>query len=427
MNKLIVAILGENCEKTIGMCLESVKDADDIIYIDGGSTDNTIQIGEDFVKKNGFNQVQIVSGNEIKNSSCKCLFNKFDKSNPNAISIQRNFYLDYLKEHHKDDWCLVLDADEVLDDGGIKVFRDLIKDPFSDVYSIRMRHLMYNLALEDASQQYHFVPNRFFKVTDKLSYPDGEHCVLQGGGDDGKIVSTQIWHLAYLGGAWDVQKRYEQQMIRNSGHSLEYLDNWNKAHMLGKYPIKQFNPLELPDMILTNFGLNKDELYFEGRGLEAKHFIDAIHWRDFFKPESAIEFGCGRGPRVFAMNHTGINCVGMEISGFAVKHSLYPSVRKGNVTKDWQSTHQLVIAYDLLEHIKYEDIDSAISNIIAHSLQYILVSVPYKDTPNCNNDPTHIIKENRDWWVNKFVSKELKEVEVPEHFLFKEQLLIFEK
>ena len=44
MDKLIVCIMGQNCEKFIEMCLESVKDADIIIYCDGGSIDKTQNI-----------------------------------------------------------------------------------------------------------------------------------------------------------------------------------------------------------------------------------------------------------------------------------------------------------------------------------------------------------------------------------------------
>ena len=44
MNKLIAMIMGQNCQKFISMCLDSVKDADEIVYCDGGSTDSTIEI-----------------------------------------------------------------------------------------------------------------------------------------------------------------------------------------------------------------------------------------------------------------------------------------------------------------------------------------------------------------------------------------------
>ena len=45
MVKLSVVIITLNEEKNIGRCLESVKDiADDIVVVDSGSTDNTIEI-----------------------------------------------------------------------------------------------------------------------------------------------------------------------------------------------------------------------------------------------------------------------------------------------------------------------------------------------------------------------------------------------
>jgi len=51
MEKLVVVVMGQNCEKFIGMSLESVKDADAIVYCDGGSTDNTFNIWNEFVKE----------------------------------------------------------------------------------------------------------------------------------------------------------------------------------------------------------------------------------------------------------------------------------------------------------------------------------------------------------------------------------------
>ena len=47
MEKLVVVIMGQNCEKFIGMCLESVKESDAIVYCDGGSTDGTLDIVND--------------------------------------------------------------------------------------------------------------------------------------------------------------------------------------------------------------------------------------------------------------------------------------------------------------------------------------------------------------------------------------------
>ena len=68
-----------------------------------------------------------------------------------------------------------------------------------------------------------------------------------------------------------------------------------------------------------------------------------------------------------------------------------------------------------------------IVNRIKSGYKYILVSVPFKGTPNCDADPTHIIKEDKDWWIKQFTDKGLKLIKTPDHFLFKDQILIFEK
>ena len=421
-SRLICCVIGQDCQDTIGMCLESVKDSDEVVYLDGGSTDETIGIFSNFLPSQ-------------EGSKSTFIVNIFDKEDSNAISKQRNFYLNYLKENYSEnDWVLVLDADEVLDTNGINKLKEYIKSGMSDIYSIKMRHLMNNLVFEDSTKPFHFVPNRLFKLSSAIKYPEGEHCILNGELGEGKIANTQIWHLAYLGGAWAVKKRYDQQKLRNNGHPEDFLNDWNKAHLLGQYPVKQFNPVELPETILSNFGIDRDELYFAGRGLEVKHFIDASNWKEFFKCKTATEWGCGLGPRVYAMNSVGIKSNGIELSHYAVRNRISNVFEGDIVTSAYVSTNNnssifsdLAVAYDVLEHLEYDDLEQAIETLINSANKFILVSIPFKGTPNCDADPTHIIKEDRDWWVKQFTEKKLTEVEVPEHFLFKEQLLIFKK
>ncbi|GAJ11768.1 unnamed protein product, partial [marine sediment metagenome] len=48
--KLSVAIIAKNEEAMIRNCLESVKDADEIMFLDTGSTDNTIAIANEYTQ-----------------------------------------------------------------------------------------------------------------------------------------------------------------------------------------------------------------------------------------------------------------------------------------------------------------------------------------------------------------------------------------
>jgi len=138
------------------------------------------------------------------------------------------------------------------------------------------------------------------------------------------------------------------------------------------------------------------------------------------------------GIRVWAMNAVKLNAYGNEISKYAVENSLYkPRIKFGDITESVNKIDDvefdLIMAYDVLEHLKYEDLDKSINNLINNTKRFIILSIPYKGTHNADADKTHIIKEDRTWWVNKFLEKGLKEVEVPSYFLFRDQLLLFEK
>ena len=82
---LSIVISAFNEENKIRDCLESAKWADEIIFLDNSSTDNTTVIAKEYTKK-------IIS----------------QVNNPEAIDIQKNTGI----EKASGDWILVLDADE---------------------------------------------------------------------------------------------------------------------------------------------------------------------------------------------------------------------------------------------------------------------------------------------------------------------------
>ena len=93
--RLVCVIMGQNVERFLPMCLKSVKDADNIVYIDGGSKDKSKEIA----RKYG-----------------EVIYNRYDQLSKKMNGQQRNVYLNYVKQKYPNDWCLVLDADEVVED-----------------------------------------------------------------------------------------------------------------------------------------------------------------------------------------------------------------------------------------------------------------------------------------------------------------------
>jgi len=422
--KIVCVIIGQDCRNYIDMCIESVSDADAIVYLDGGSEDLTIEYLFDRNFRDDLNE-----GDENKN----IIYNEFDPSDSLMISKQRNFYLEYLKKNYKDYWCLVIDADEVLD--SLEPFRKLLNDNEwngNEIFNPRMRHLINNLITEDATKPTHFVPRRFFKITDDKFYPNGEHTILKSKNEIKNLNFQQglIWHLGYLGGSWDIKKRFDDQILRKESneHPVEYLNQWKNVHVFGQYPVRQFNPIELPEIILGKFGVEKDMLYFAQRKLEIKHPEMVKQWNDYFKPTGILDLGCGRGCYLkywkwFVKDYT----YGIELSNFAVNNAYCKNVINGNISDEsiYEKT-DLITAIDVLEHLTNDDLDKTLKNMTKYGKQF-LFSIPFIGDPNLEADSTHIQKKTKEEWINLIESYGIKIKETPNDWLFQEQILIFKK
>jgi len=410
-SKLIVVIMGPGKKPFAEMCLDSFQEADKILYW----TSDLDRLQESVCIKWFGGRLEAFD-------------NGWDETDPATNGKCRQRYLEFLKENYPDDWALILDEDEILEEGGIEIIKQFIKEREPGLYNVKMRHLIDGLGTEDATVSVHMVPRRLFTISEAIKYPEHSHPVLEGELKGG-CLDVCIWHLGNC--AIDyldyVYKRYLQHCNDSLIHPKEFLDWWKDAHILNFYPRKRVEPYELPKILLKRYNISPDKYYFQNRGLEIKHFIDAIHWKDFFKCKKAVEFGCGLGPRVYALNNIGVETYGFEISKFAVDNKLHPFVYEGNIINNPVQEQELAIAYDVLEHIDYRGLDSAINTLINSTTKYILISVPVNGDPNLLNDSTHKIFEDKEWWIKQFTDKGLKLIPTPEHFLYKEQVMIFEK
>lgn len=426
--KLVVVIMGQDNLHDLKICYDSIKEADAIVYLDGGSKSD---VGK-WLKKAGF----LYKTTHQKPGKLTLITNTYRQADPAMNGKQRNIYLEYLKKFFPGWWCLSLDCDEVLSDGGISTLKeDLVgidkKEPM--LISVKMRHLQYHFACEDKTKKEHFVPNRLFKVTDELFYPDIEHPVLQSKElyTGGYYKNVTLWHLPYAR-MRHVKSRYLKNLEHSTSHTKEFLDGWYRAHLFGEYPAGRFDPKELPSSLLRAYCIEPDELYFRGRGLENKHWQDAVDWRDFLKEQgveqSVFEFGCGLGPRVYAMKNVGLYAQGLELSDWAVEHAMIKAVKQGDISHECAgAAFGMTLAYDVLEHIEEERLPVAIRNLKnrCEHKGFVLVSVPFLGDPNLTNDSTHKIFKPRKWWIKQFLKEGLEEIEVPKHWQYKHQLLLF--
>ena len=130
-----------------------------------------------------------------------------------------------------------------------------------------------------------------------------------------------------------------------------------------------------------------------------------------------LDFGCAKGYSVHGLRMLGYEAYGVDVSEYAISKA--PKEVNGYVKKiepfeplnaqfDW------IICKDILEHLPYDKIDEQLQ-IFAESLHGIgglIVMVPLGDGEKYyidayENDATHIIRENLQWWTDKLTKNGL--------------------
>ncbi|MGQ3685122.1 MAG: glycosyltransferase family 2 protein [Candidatus Loosdrechtia sp.] len=111
---LSIAIITKNEEKRLPDCLTSVSFADDIVIVDSGSIDYTVKIAEDFGCR-VFKENWKGYGPQINSAVAKC----------------------------KNDWVLILDADERIPPETKEDIVKIIQNPSADAYSFPRRNYLH--------------------------------------------------------------------------------------------------------------------------------------------------------------------------------------------------------------------------------------------------------------------------------------------
>lgn len=426
---LVIAMMGQDAKHFVRLNAIPLSRAGfKVIWLDGGSTDGTVEL----LKKEG--------------KGVKVVIDKYEHSKKGANGIQRNKYLKILQEHFLGKWALVLDADEVVDPKELSMWWAKKDNKMPQLYDVHMEHFINSLQHVDNTVERHYVPRRLFRIDDKLFYPESEHCVLsweeerKGSyvAEVGKMDSFTIYHFGYARGLMHLPDRVKEHLKKSEIHNQDFLQWWYRSHIFGTYPVRPFDVTKLPSIIKEHFLIPDiaSEVYFEKRmGLEAKHYQDAIDWKDYFEKETCTEYlllGCGAGQRVHTLKQIGESAIGVELDEWVVKNSPYNqdgSIKIGDITEPAFANEEfdVVVAYDVLEHLTHEQLDRALENIYNWSKKWLLVSVPTIGDPNLEADETHLIKEAMQWWQEKIEKAGFELEKVPEHWQFREQLILARK
>ena len=114
MSKISACIITFNEEQAIEDCLKSVNWCDEIIVVDSGSTDQTVEI--------------------CKSMCCKVIYNKFV-----CFSSQRQF----ASNQASNDWILFIDADERITPSLIDEFKSITEEKIDEFIAFNIRFQTY--------------------------------------------------------------------------------------------------------------------------------------------------------------------------------------------------------------------------------------------------------------------------------------------
>ena len=171
---LSACMIVKNEEKLLEQCLESVKDVvNEIIIVDTGSTDNTIEIAKRYTNKVYFHEWQ------------------------NNFSEARNHSLQYAT----DDWILIIDADEKLEKDDVPILRHALKrNEYNSIFFSVLSDLPSGIS-KNYSQ-------RVFRRS--KGYYDGIiHNQLMCEGDT-VITDIRMYHYGYNLGPEQMQKKFKR-------------------------------------------------------------------------------------------------------------------------------------------------------------------------------------------------------------------------
>ena len=210
-------IIGLNEADFIALTIRSIRDVvDEIVYVDGGSTDGTQEIVE-----------------KESNGKARIFYRKWADN----WGLQRQYAL----QQAKGDYILQIDADEVLDDDAHSLSKYI--DGFYTNWDMEYVHFIQDFRHVDATEEVHVGQNRLF-VNKNVQYTRRMH-ELAVSPDFARpcpllITSPKIFHLGYLKGIPSVHRKLKKHQAFSKTHTPEYLLKWHLEHVGGLYPKKEY-------------------------------------------------------------------------------------------------------------------------------------------------------------------------------------------
>ncbi len=118
------------------------------------------------------------------------------------------------------------------------------------------------------------------------------------------------------------------------------------------------------------------------------------------RPVRALDAGCALGLLVETLRAKGIDAFGIDFSAFAIEQvygPFKPFCRQASVTEPLREQYDLIVCFEVLEHLTAADGETAIANFCAHSRDIL-----FSSSPDHYGEPTHLNTQPPEYWAARF-------------------------
>tara|TARA_R110002072_G_scaffold174303_4_gene329482 strand:- start:97022 stop:99490 length:2469 start_codon:yes stop_codon:yes gene_type:complete len=224
--KITLCMIARDEEQFLGECLRHAQGAfDELVLVDTGSTDRTIEIAESF--------------------GAKVLHRAWDDD----FSAPRNFGL----QSATGDWILVLDADEIIHEGGCERTRELVQNPSALGYHLRFTNNYGN------GKTIGVMMVRLFRNLPGIAYEN--------------IIHEQVTpSLQRIGGEMGLSFLSCEIEVEHHGYTDQLMTSRSKNERNERLFLKQAE--ELPDDVYGHYKYGDFLRRVPGRTDDAKRLLD---------------------------------------------------------------------------------------------------------------------------------------------------------
>ncbi|EHB54674.1 MULTISPECIES: class I SAM-dependent methyltransferase [Paenibacillus] len=156
-----------------------------------------------------------------------------------------------------------------------------------------------------------------------------------------------------------------------------------------------------------------DEKYYSGNSNYTSYQYDTrfIQWsydiKKYLNPKTLLDVGCAKGYLVRSLRLLGVDAKGVDISSYAIENAdeyAIGHVVCSSATKiPFEGKFDLVIAFDILEHIPEPEVFEAIDEL-SRLGNTVFLKMPHFYDP-WDLDETHVTLYPKSWWYEQFANR----------------------